>query len=215
MLKNIKAVIFDLDGTLIDSMWLWKDIDIAYFAEKGLEMPEDLQQQIEGMSMRETATYFKKTFGIRDDEETMMATWNQMAMDMYANRITYKKGAEAFLRLLKERNMKTGIATSNSRELLHAVSEKLQLHKYIDCFLTGNEVAHGKPFPDVYLEVARRLHVEPEDCLVFEDVLPGIMAGRNAGMKVCAIYDDYSKDVTEEKKQSADYYIQDFRDILS
>ena len=81
--------------------------------------------------------------------------------------------------------------------------------------MTGNEVAHGKPFPDVYLEVASRLHVEPEDCLVFEDVLPGIMAGRNAGMKVCAIYDDYSKDVTEEKKQSADYYIQDFRDILS
>ena len=214
MLRNTKAVIFDLDGTLIDSMWIWKDIDIAYFAEKGIEMPEDLQEKIEGMSMRETATFMKKTFDIEDDEQTMMNTWNHMAMDAYCHRVPLKEGAKEFLQFLKEQGIKTGIATSNSKELLHAVAEKLDLYSYIDCFLTGNEVAHGKPFPDVYLEVAQRLAVSPRDCLVFEDVLPGIMAGKHAGMRVCAIYDDYTKDVVEEKKQSADYYIQNYRELL-
>lgn len=215
MLENIKAVIFDLDGTLIDSMGIWKDIDIAYFDSKGMDMPDDLQQQIEGLSMRETATYFKETFGIEDDEQTMMDTWNQMAMDFYATHVPYKDGAEDFLKYLKSKGIKTGIATSNSNELLYVVSEHLGLHHYIDCFLTGNEVAHGKPYPDVYLEVAHRLSVSPAECLVFEDVIPGIMAGKNAGMKVCAIYDDYTKDVIEEKKQIADYYIESYFDLLT
>ena len=214
MLQNIKAVILDLDGTLIDSMWIWKHIDIAYFAAKGIEMPRNLQQQIEGMSMRETATYIKNTFGIQDDEQTMIDTWNQMALDAYSHQIPFKDGAKAFLEFLKAQGIKTGIATSNSRALLHAVAERLNLDSYIDCFLTGNEVAHGKPFPDVYLEVAHRLAVSPRECLVFEDVLPGIEAGKRAGMKVCAVYDEYTKDVVEEKKQTADYYIQSYRELL-
>lgn len=215
MLKNIKAVIFDLDGTLIDSMGIWKSIDIAYFREKNIKMPADLQQQIEGLSMRETATYFKEQFGIEDDEVSMMDTWNQMAMDYYAMKVSYKEGAQSFLAYLKDHHVKTGIATSNSRELLMAVSEHLGLHQYIDCFLTGNEVAYGKPSPDVYLEVAKRLQVEPNDCLVFEDVIPGIMAGKNAGMKVCAVYDDYSKDIVAEKKQLADFYIESYNQLLN
>ena len=133
MLKNIKAVIFDLDGTLIDSMGIWKSIDIAYFREKNIKMPADLQQQIEGLSMRETATYFKEQFGIEDDEVSMMDTWNQMAMDYYATKVSYKEGAQSFLGYLKDHHVKTGIATSNSRELLMAVSEHLGLHQYIDC----------------------------------------------------------------------------------
>lgn len=215
MLKNIKAVIFDLDGTLIDSMGIWKSIDIAYFREKNIKMPADLQQQIEGLSMRETATYFKEQFGIEDDEAAMMDTWNQMAMDYYATKVSYKEGAQSFLAYLKDHHVKTGIATSNSRELLMAVSEHLELHQYIDCFLTGNEVAHGKPSPDVYLEVAKRLQVDPNDCLVFEDVIPGIMAGKNAGMKVCAVYDDYSKNMVAEKKQLADFYIESYNQLLN
>ena len=107
MLNNIKAVLFDLDGTLIDSMWVWKQIDIDYLSSKNLEMPTDLQRKIEGMSMLETAKYFQKYFGITDDLETMMQTWNRMAMDTYSSQVNYKNGAEDFLKYLKKHNIKT------------------------------------------------------------------------------------------------------------
>ena len=83
-----------------------------------------------------------------------------------------------------------------------------------DSVVTANEVKRGKPAPDVYLEVKDRLGVSPEDCLVFEDILPGIEAGHNAGMKVCAVYDDYSRDVDEQKRTLADYYIRDYFELL-
>ncbi len=213
MLDNIKAVLFDLDGTLVDSMWVWKQIDIDFMASKNLEMPQDLQKEIEGKSMIETAYYFKDTFGIEDSVEVMMDTWNTMAMDTYSNKVPFKQGAEEFLSKLKERGIKTGICTSNSRELLDAVSDGLGLHRYIDCFMTANEVERGKPSPDIYLAVAKRLGVEPEQCLVFEDIVPGIMAGLNAGMKVCAVDDAYSRECNEEKQKLAHYFIEDYNTI--
>jgi HAD superfamily hydrolase (TIGR01509 family) len=211
--RNIKAVLFDLDGTLVDSMWVWKEIDITYLGNKGIPMPADLQKNIEGMSMRETAVYFQEQFHITDDLEIMMAEWVSMAFDTYAHRVNYKPGGEEFLKFLRTKGIKTGICTSNSPELLQVVADKLQMSSYIDCFLTANEVAHGKPSPDIYLEMAKRLQVAPADCLVFEDILPGIQAGQAAGMKVCTIDDDYSADVLEEKRQLADYYIKDYTQI--
>ena len=213
MLENIKAVLFDLDGTLVDSMWVWRQIDLDYLGKRHLQMPKGLQKDIEGMSMRETACFFQKQFGITDDIDTMMAEWNAMAMDAYANHVTWKPGAEAFLQRLRRDGIATGIATSNSKELLQAVADALGMQDYIDYFLTGNEVERGKPAPDIYLKVAEHLGVQPKDCLVFEDICPGIMAAKNAGMKVCAVYDDYSKDITAEKKTLADYYITDYRQI--
>lgn len=214
MLKNVKAVLFDLDGTLIDSMWIWKEIDLMYLGKRGLSMPDDLQKRIEGMSMRETATFFKDTFGIEDSPEAMMDEWIAMAFETYATRVEYKKGAEDFLRYLRTRGIKTGICTSNARELLQVIADKLHMEAYIDCFLTANEVERGKPFPDSYLEVARRLQVDPSQCLVFEDIIPGILAGQAAGMRVCAVYDAYSADVTEQKQALADHYIEDYTNIV-
>ena len=213
MLQNIKAVLFDLDGTLVDSMWVWKQIDLDYLGSRNIRMPESLQKDIEGMSMRETAKFFQQQFAITDSIDVMMAEWNAMAMETYAHKVTWKPGAKEFLMQLKERGIATGIATSNSKELLKAVSDALSMDTYIDCYLTGNELNKGKPAPDIYLEVANRLQVLPQDCLVFEDICPGIMAAKNAGMKVCAIYDDYSKDITAEKKALADAYIDDYTQI--
>ena len=84
---------------------------------------------------------------------------------------------------------------------------------FIDSFWTADEAKAGKPAPDVYLKVAESLGVDPARCLVFEDVPNGILAGKNAGMKVCTIYDVFSEDQEEEKRRLADYYIQDYDDI--
>lgn len=215
MLKNIDAVIFDLDGTLVDSMWMWKEIDVEYLQKFNLDVPEDLQRAVEGMSFSETAQYFKERFHIEDSIEEIKADWNQRAWDKYGNEVPLKKGAKDFLIELKKRNIKTGIATSNSRELVDHVLRALDITHYFDSIRTSCEAKVGKPAPDIYLLVASDLEVQPKNCLVFEDIALGILAGKRAGMKVCTIYDPYSEDDIKNKKELANYYINDYRDIFS
>ncbi len=214
MLKDVKAVIFDLDGTLVDSMWMWRDIDIEYLGKYGIEFPEDLQSGIEGMSFSETAVYFKNRFQLSQSLEDIKEEWNQMAWDKYLNAVPFKQGAVELLEVLKERGIKAGIATSNSRELVTLVIQKHNAEDYFQSIRTSCEVEKGKPSPDIYHLVADDLGVTSEECLVFEDVIQGIMAGKNAGMKVCAVYDTYSAEDTDKKKELADYYIESFREIL-
>ena len=213
-LLQFKAVIFDLDGTLVDSMWMWEKIDIEYLGRFQIPLPEKLQKSIEGMSFSETAIYFKERFNLKDDLDTIKADWNAMACDKYRHEVPFKEGAEAFLGFCKEHGIKLGVATSNSRELVECAAEALHLHSYMDCIMTACEVQKGKPAPDIYLAVADKLGVTPSDCLVFEDILPGIMAGKNAGMTTCAVADDYSENVRAEKIALADYFIEDYSELL-
>ena len=107
-----------------------------------------------------------------------------------------------------------GIATSNNKNMVDAVLNSLNMKDYFEVITTSDEVKKGKPAPDVYLRTAELLGVEPEKCLVFEDVVAGVIAGKAAGMKGCAREDDFSKDVRERKKELADYYINDYRELL-
>ena len=168
MLTNKKAVIFDLDGTLVDSMWMWKAIDIEYLGRFGFDLPPSLQKDIEGMSFSETAVYFKETFQIPDTLEEIKATWNRMAYDKYTKEVPLKKGVQEFLDYCKENGILLGIATSNSRELVDATLKALNIKEYFACVMTACEVAKGKPAPDIYLAVAEKLQAEPSRCLVFE-----------------------------------------------
>ena len=156
MLEHIKAVLFDLDGTLVDSMWVWNDIDVEYLGRFGLSLPETLQKEIEGMSFTETAVYIKQKFSIPDPIEKMKEDWNAMAFDKYVNEVPLKKGVPEFLALCRKKGIRLGIATSNSRQLVDAIIASHGLTEYFDGIVTGCEVNRGKPWPDVYLETARR-----------------------------------------------------------
>lgn len=213
MLKDKKAVIFDLDGTLVDSMWMWKRIDIEFLERYNIELPDDLQHAIEGMSFSETASYFKERFELSEDVETIKSIWNEMAYLKYKHEVPLKEGVLNFLKMLKKNGIKTGIATSNSRHLVQTVVDSLEVAEYFDAIHTSCEVAKGKPAPDIYLYVADKLNVAPEHCLVFEDIPQGIMAGKNAGMQVCAVQDDFSRDIEEEKRSLADYFIESYLEI--
>ena len=126
MFQEIDAAIFDLDGTLVDSMWIWKAIDIEYLGRFGISYPEDLQPSIEGMSFSETACYFKERFSIPDSLEQIKADWNAMTREKYRNDVMLKPGALAFIKKWKEKGKLLGIATSNSRELVEEVDNYLQ-----------------------------------------------------------------------------------------
>ena len=213
MLQDIDAVIFDMDGSLVDSMWMWRAIDIEYLGRYGIALPEDLQEKIEGMSFVETARYFKEHFPIPEPVEQIMEEWNRMAWDKYLYEVPLKKGIPEFLARCKEAGIRLGIATSNSRELVENVAKVHNLKDYFSCIITGSDVLRGKPNPDIYLAVAKGLGVDAGRCLVFEDIVAGILAGKSAGMRVCAVEDDYSAQAREAKKELADYYIEDFMDF--
>lgn len=214
MLKNIQSIIFDLDGTLINSMWVWDEIDIEFLSARNLELPPTYQKEIEGMSFTETAVYTKELFHLPESVEELKAIWNQMALEKYTKDVPLKPGVEEFLKYCKENKISMGIATSNSRELVDSVVKAHSLEDSIQVIVTSCEVAKGKPAPDVYLEVAKQLNTLPEHCLVFEDVPMGILAGKNAGMKVCAVEDAFSEEQREEKRRLADYYISSYEEVL-
>lgn len=215
MLKDVRAVIFDLDGTVVDSMWVWKDIDIEYLKRFGMDLPDDLQDAIAGISVTQTAVYFKERFKISDSIDKIIADWNEMAKDKYSHEVPLKAGALEFIKYLKYNNIPCAIATSNSTDLTRAVLESHGLKGYFDVVLTGEDIHKGKPDPDVYIETARLLNVKPEECLVFEDIPLGIIAAKAAGMSCVAIDDEFSADDLDKKRELADYYIHDYYDIFS
>lgn len=214
ILDGIQAVIFDLDGTLVDSMWVWEAIDQDYFKGHGLEVPADLQKRISGMSFTETADYIREHFLIPDTIEEMKEIWNRMAEEKYAREVPMKEGAYAFICNLRKLGIKTGVATSNSKHLVEIALKAQGIRNMMDSVHTACEVSHGKPEPDIYLLVAEDLGVAPEHCLVFEDIVEGIWAGKRAGMRTCAVADPASAAIWEEKQKEADYAIQDYMELL-
>lgn len=213
MLEQIKAVIFDLDGTLMDSMWMWADIDAEFLGRFGYALPEDLAVAIEGMGFTETAYYFKERFSIPYSIEEIKQEWNRMAFDKYANEVYLKPGAARFLREIRSKGIPTAIASSNNRELIGACLSNNLVADCFDYIVTSCDVPRGKPAPDIYLCAADHLQVSPAQCLVFEDVPMGILAGRSAGMRVCAVEDAHSENRRKEIRELANYYIRSYDEI--
>jgi len=214
MNKDYKAVIFDLDGTLVDSMWIWEQIDIDFLEVRGHALPADLQKDIEGCSFTETAQYFKDRFGLEEDLDAIKSEWIDMSKVFYEERIETKKGILDLLDDLKRRNVKMGIGTSNSRELAEAVLKKNGIRDYFEVLVTSCDVEKGKPAPDVFLKAAELLNVSPEDCLVFEDTHAGVIAGKKAGMDVIAIYDALSEEYMDDIKADADHYLMCYTEMV-
>lgn len=214
MFKDTEAVIFDLDGTLVDSMWIWVDVDVEYLKKHGHTLPKELQKDIEGMSTTEVAMYFKETFGIKDDVEDMKNEWIDMAHEYYKSKIPMKKGAKEFILKLKERGIKIGVGTSNFRDLAELVLTTHGILEHVEILRTSCEVEKGKPSPDVFLKVAEDLNVNPRNCFVFEDTHAGVIAGNRAGMDVVGVYDEASKDYFSDIEKDVKLYINDFTEIV-
>lgn len=212
--KQYDAVIFDLDGTVVDSMWVWEKIDEDFLGMHNIPVPNDMNKALEGKSFTETAAYFKERFGLAMSIEEIKKSWNEMAWDFYTHKVELKKGIRDFLEALAERDIKMGIATSNSIELVKTVLKALDIERYFSQIRTSCEVGRGKPFPDIYLKVAEDLKVEPSRCLVFEDIPNGILAGKNAGMTAWCIEDRQGEELWEEAKSVADDSVSDYYEAM-
>ena len=213
-MNKFKAAIFDLDGTLIDSMGIWKVIDEEYLNKYGFDVPENLQEEITHLTIIETAMYFKEKFNIKDDIETIINTWNDMAYNHYSNTIKLKEGVIEFLDYLRSNNIKIGLATSNTKPLLEATLKNNNIYDYFDSITISEEVGVSKANPDIYLLSAQKLNVDPKDCIVFEDIVQAVKGAKLAGMTVYSIYDESSADQKDELIKVSDKYILNYLELI-
>ncbi|MEG0132893.1 MAG: HAD family phosphatase [Clostridium sp.] len=215
MFKDIKAAIFDMDGTIVDSMWLWNEIDKEYLAKHGFDVPSCLTQEIAHLSFDEVANYFKDKFNLSYTVDEIKTHWNDMALEAYSNKVKLKPGVIEFFKTLKDNDIKIALATSNNALLLEACLKANGIYDYFDSVTLTSEVSRGKDFPDVYLLCADKLGVNPSNCVVFEDLLAAIQGAKKAGMKVVGVYDEHSKKHHTDMKALADEFILDYVDLSS
>lgn len=213
--RKIEAAIFDLDGTIADSLDVWSRIDTAFFASHNMEMPGDYLSSVKSMGSPDAASYTKRRFGFSQNEDEIMEQWGKMAQHEYAVNIPLKYGAREFILALHSAGVKLGLATASGSELFEPL---LKRHGVYDCFsshVTTMQAGKDKSHPDVYLLCAKELCCEPAGCMVFEDILPAVCAAKKAGMMVTGVYDSHSSADRREIEAAADFYIESFTQAMN
>jgi len=194
-LKRFDAVLFDLDGVLADSEPMWNDIDAAMLAHYGVTYRGEHKASVLGKSFPIALRFYKDTFGVQAPIEEMFTRRSEIALDFYARQIPMYPGAPRVLQWLRDENLKLSLATSSVGSIVQPFLDRNDIAKYFHALTFGEEVENGKPHPDIYLKAAAKVGVEPARCLVVEDALSGIQAGKSAGMTVVAIPDARFVDV--------------------
>jgi HAD superfamily hydrolase (TIGR01509 family) len=212
-LGNYTAAIFDLDGTLLDSLNVWEQVDIDFLKKRGLPLARDYTEAVSAMSFEEAARYTIERFGLKETEEELMREWNEMVAHEYAHRIKLKPGARECLQFLQKQNFKLGVATALPKELYVPALQNNGILDDFHVFASVTETKRGKGFPDIYLLCARRLGIPPEKCLVFEDVLPGLQGAKAAGMGAIGVFDKCSNLSEQDALSVADGYIQSLAEV--
>ena len=206
----IKGIIFDADGTLLDSMHIWGELGARYLSSIGKKAEEGLAEILFTMSLEESGAYLKKAYDISDSVEKIMSDMLNLIEVFYKNEAELKKGAAVFLEFIKQKNIPAVIATSGNRELLLEALKRLRITDYFSEILTCTELKTSKKEPLIYLRATEIIGTQPEETAVFEDVLHGIKTAKNAGFVTFAVEDEASKNDRDEIKTISDYYIIDF-----
>lgn len=185
----LNSILFDLDGVLADSEPSWNEIDAAFLRFYGVEYRGEHKDQVLGKSYRLAVEFYAQRFELRSEMEQLLLERETIARDFYAKHIPIFGSVPAVLAQLKEMNLRIGLATSSVSDLVVPFLNRHEIFDFFDAVTTGEEVERGKPNPDIYLKAAQKVGAAPEECLVVEDALSGIAAGKAAKMRVVAIPD--------------------------
>jgi HAD superfamily hydrolase (TIGR01509 family) len=208
----MKAYIFDLDGTLLDSMMVWHDVDAMFCKKRGLVKPDDYGTVISAMSFPEVAAYTIKLFNLPDSAESLMREWHDMAAFTYKNKVQLKPHAKEYLTELRKHGAKLAIATSSVPGLYEPTLRTHGIYDWFDVICNASEAGYGKSRPDIFVLTAKKLGVPPEECIMFDDLLAAVKCAKSIGMTAYGVYDKSSESDWEEIKKTADGFITDFSD---
>lgn len=211
---GFKGAIFDLDGTILESMHVWRKIDVDFLNKRGLAVPQDYMEKIVSMNFEEAAEFTIQRFGFPESKEEIIREWFDMAVYAYGHDVGFKPNAWEYLSYLKSKDVPMVVATSSDEALYQATFDHLGLNSVFQDVVTAKQVGFGKNRPDVYLEAARRLGLSVSDCVVFEDIYMGMKSAQEAGFYVVIMEDDSSLIHRERLKSEADLYLTDFSQLL-
>jgi HAD superfamily hydrolase (TIGR01509 family) len=204
-------VVFDLDGVLVQSEEVWDEVREEYVRERGGRYDAEVQRAMMGMSSPEWSRYLHETAGLPEEPRAINDEVVRRMLAAYRDHLPLIDGAVDAVRRLAAR-YRLGLASSSNREIIDTVLEVAGLAQYFEATVSSEEVARGKPAPDVYLEAARRLGVDATRCAAIEDSHGGIRSAKAAGMRVVAIPNpSYPPD--EESLAQADVTIRSLGDL--
>ena len=208
---NFGAAVFDMDGTIMDSMGFWNHIDEVFLARRGIEtVPEDYLLAIAHLGAEETALYTKERFGLDETPEEMMREWFGDAVHYYTYDAQLKPGAYEYLKKLHGAGVKMALATASSEELYVPALKRCGVYELFSAFATVSECERKKGFPDIYLLACERMGAEPTECVVFEDIFVAVKGAKDGGFFTVGVSDPSSKRDSELIRQTADLYIDGF-----
>jgi len=209
---KIEGAIFDLDGTLLDSMSIWNTIGEEYLRNPGIEPHEIQKEKLKSMSLSQAAVYFQAEYGLADSADRIIDCVNSMVRDFYVHEVLPKAGVPAFLEKMQQQNVKMCIATATDRHLAEAALLRLGLLSYFEEIFTCSFVGHGKDEPHIYHAAHRFLQTPKSSTWVFEDALHAVKTAKNAGYHVIGVFDSFSG-CADEIQALANHYIHSFKEL--
>jgi len=209
---KMAAAIFDLDGTLLDSMPIWQNLGANYLLQKKLQPAPGLQAVLKTLSLQQAAQHFQAAYGLRETEETIVGEIATLIADSYRYEVQLKAGAAEYLQSLQEKNVKMGIATATERDLAESALERLDIRQYFGTLLTTSEVGAGKDDPRIYQRALEQLGTPLAQTIVFEDALYAIETATAAGFRVVGVHDEAAAADKERIKALTEQYIYSFSD---
>ena len=213
--EDFDGAIFDLDGTLLDSMGVWRQIDVDFLAKREIEVPDDYQKAITPLGALEAARYTIRRFHLENDTpEGLVREWLDMAQEAYSNHLPLKPYALRFVKYLKECGLHIAVATSSDDVLVRPCLERTGLAALLDDYCTGNDVQRGKGFPDIYLKAASAIGTDPSKTVVFEDIAEGLKGAKAGGFYTVGVDEKANYRMHSEMMEIANAFIYSFRELL-
>lgn len=211
--SHIKAVIFDMDGLLIDSEPYWKKTTEAFFAKHNKPFHPRVHEYAHGRGLRDIVEYFKSEWGFEGDTDALIAERKQVLYELLLKELALMEGADKLIRALHKKRIPLAIATSgHSRERTKEILGKVGLEKIFAVLVSGEEVSHAKPDPEIYVKTAKLLTVKSENCLIFEDAPNGVLSGKDAGMFVIGV--NTEQEIAEKlQKSGADKVVASLKEV--
>lgn len=210
----MKGAIFDVDGTLLDSMPVWWRVSERFFENHGIEVTNERFAEYKEMRLEDSLPVIREEFKLDMSISDMISEFQRLAAEEYRDSVQLKPYAKEYMEQLKNDGVKIAIATSGYEGLCKAAFERLGVWAMIDARAFSDEVGVDKSNPDVYLLAAKKIGVKPSECTVYEDITAGISGAKKGGFKTCAVFDESNKDDTETLKQLADKYITSWSELL-